>query len=233
MKGFDLFRFIIASLIALFLIIYSIVSSRTKRTHYTAKFLVRSAIFAAFSIILYNFEVFNLALPIFPPFLKIHFDEIPVFIAGFAYGPLSAIFILIVKTIIKLPLTNTMCVGEVADLIYSLAFVLPACLFYRKHKSVKGAFVSFLIGMVFQLLASTFITTFIMLKVYSMMMPGLTPERILAMCKAVNPSVTSLTWPFFFFISLPFNAIKDVLVIVLTFILYKRLHKVIDNYLPY
>ena len=51
----------------------------------------------------------------FPSFLEIHFDEVPAFIAGFAYGPMSAVFILIVKTLVKLPMTITAGVGENDD----------------------------------------------------------------------------------------------------------------------
>lgn len=228
MEGFDLSRFIFASLIAILILTFAYTHSQGKKRVFSAKFLVRSAIFAAFSIILYIVPIFNIPLPIFPSFLKLHFDEIPIFIAGFAYGPMSAVFILMVKTLVKLPLTITFGVGELADLIYSLAFILPACFIYRKHRSIKGALIAFLVGMVFQLLASTFITTFIILGFYMNVM-GMSEEMLLGACQAVNPAVTNLTWPFFFIISLPFNAIKDIAVIVLTFILYKRLHLIIDK----
>ena len=34
--------------------------------------------------------------------MKVHFDEIPAFIAGYAYGPFTALIVILVKTIIKL-----------------------------------------------------------------------------------------------------------------------------------
>ena len=228
MKGFDLARFITAVVVAILTIAFVYYKNRTKKYAYSARFLVRCAIFAAFSIILYIVPVFNLALPIFPSFLKIHFDEVPVFIAGFAYGPLAAIFILIVKTLVKLPMTSTMGVGELADLIYSLAFILPACIFYKRHRSIKGVLMAFGIGFIFQLVASCFLTTFLILKFYIFVM-GWSEGMILSMCQAVNPAITDLKWPFFFIVALPFNAIKDALVILLTFLLYKRLHTLIDK----
>ena len=199
-----------------------------KRGIISAKFITRSAIFAAISIVLYIVPYFNFALPIFPSFLKIHIDEVPVFIAGFAYGPLSAIFILIVKTLAKLPMTSTAGVGELADLIYSFAFIVPAAIFYKKKKSIKGALIGLGIGTACQLITACFVTTFVILDFYIFVM-GWPEVVILNMCKAVNPAVTSLRWPFLLFISLPFNALKDVIVIVATFLLYKRLHMLIDR----
>ena len=83
----------------------------------TLRFIVRAGIFAAFAAILYIFVKFP--VPFLPPFLEFHFDEVPVFIASFAYGPLMGVVVLIIKTLIKLPFTETLCVGELSDLIYS------------------------------------------------------------------------------------------------------------------
>ena len=137
MSEFDVTRFIVSVSLILLICCYVFYKNHHKKREITAKFIVRSGIFAAFSVILYIIPIFNISLPIFPFFLKIHFDEIPAFIAGFAYGPLSAIFVLIVKTLVKLPLSfsgGTNGVGELADILYSIAFVIPASLFYRKHR---------------------------------------------------------------------------------------------------
>ncbi len=208
--------------------IWLFVKNSRKSGTISAKFVTRSAVFAAFSIVLYLVPYFNIALPIFPSFLKIHIDEVPVFIAGFAYGPFSAVFILIVKTLAKLPMTSTAGVGELADLVYSVAFIIPASIFYKKHKTIKGALIGLGIGTVCQLLTACFVTTFLILDFYIFVM-GWPEVVILNMCKAVNPNVTSLRWPFLLFISLPFNALKDAIVIVVTFLLYKRLHTYIDR----
>jgi riboflavin transporter FmnP len=58
---------------------------------------------------------------------------------------------------------------------------------------------------------------------------GFSKEMLLNMCQIANPNVSSLTWPFFFWVALPFNLLKDVLLCLLTALLYKRLHKLIDR----
>lgn len=208
--------------------IWLFVKNTRKSGTISAKFITRSAVFAAISIVLYIVPYFNFALPIFPTFLKIHIDEIPAFIAGFAYGPLSAVFIIVVKTLAKLPMTSTAGVGELADLVYSIAFVVPAAIYYKKHKTIKGALIGLGIATACQLVVACFVTTFLILDFYIFVM-GWPEQVILNMCKAVNPHVTSLRWPFLLMISLPFNALKDAIVIVVTFLLYKRLHTYIDR----
>ncbi|MCQ2087004.1 MAG: ECF transporter S component [Bacilli bacterium] len=199
-----------------------------KQSKFDVKFIARTAIFAAISIILYLVPVFSISLPIFPSFLKIHFDEIPALIAGFAYGPLSGVIVIVVKTLAKLPLTNTMAVGELADLLYSVAFIVPASLLYKKMHNLKGALISIGVGIVAQVIVATVFTTYVMLDFYVFMM-GLPAEAILNMCQAVNPNVSSLGLPFLFMISLPFNLLKDAIVALVTMVLYKRLHGLIDK----
>ena len=219
---------IIAIAFILLMYVWIIAKSSGKKHIISTKFITRSAVFAAISIVLYIVPYFNIALPIFPAFLKIHVDEIPAFIAGFAYGPLSGIFVIVVKTLAKLPMTSTGGVGELADLIYSLSFVVPATIIYKKHKTLKGALVGLSISMLIQMLTASFVTTFLILDFYMFVM-GWPEVVILNMCKAVNPAVTSIRWPFFLMVSLPFNALKDIIVIIVTILLYKRMHALIDK----
>ncbi|MBO7573768.1 MAG: ECF transporter S component [Bacilli bacterium] len=188
----------------------------------TTRFIARTAVFAAISIILYTVPFLKFSLPIFPAFLEIHLDEIPAFIAGFAYGPLSGALVILVKTIVKLPLTNTACVGEFADFIYSMVFVIPAAIIYKRHRTIKGAFISMGVATIIQIMTASFVTTFVMLDAYSKLY-HLPKAVILGMCQKINPAITSLGFPFLLMVALPFNALKDAIVVILTFLLYKRL----------
>ena len=92
MDAYSLVRFIIA---LIFVVVAIALFFRTffKSKPMTAKFIARTAVFSAFSIILYTVPFLKFALPIFPAFLEIHLDEIPAFMAGFAYGPLSGFLV--------------------------------------------------------------------------------------------------------------------------------------------
>ena len=229
MNNFDKTRLMIALTTVLVIVIYAIIKLTPKNKQITTRFIARTGVFSAIAVILYTLPVLKFSVPFFPSFLEIHFDEVPAFIAGFAYGPLSAFFVILIKTIIKLPVTNTMGVGELADLLYSMAFVIPASIIYRRHRNFKGALIGLGVASVIQVLVASIFTAFVMLDFYVFMMPGLTKEGILKMCQAINPSVTSLGWTFALLVGMPFNLFKDVIVVVITIILYKNTHKLIDR----
>ena len=193
-----------------------------KANQITTRFIARTAVFAAISIVLYTVPGLKFALPIFPSFLEIHLDEIPAFMAGFAYGPLSGFLVILIKTVVKLPITGTAGVGELADFIYSVVFVVPAAIIYKKHRTLKGAGIAMLVAMVAQIITASFVTTFVMLDAYSVLY-HLPKSVILGMCQKINPAITDLGFPFLLMVALPFNALKDVIVVLVTFLLYKRL----------
>ena len=228
MDAFDLSRTIIGVVAILAVVVFSFIKLFVKHNPITTKFITRTAIFSAIAIILYIVPYLKFPVPFFPAFLEIHFDEVPAFIAGFAYGPLSAFFIILVKTLVKLPLSSTMCVGELADFLYGVSFVIPAAFIYKKRRNFKSALLGLGISTLVQVTFASFFTTFVILNFYMFMM-GLSRETILAMCQAINPGVTSLDWPFFFIVALPFNLFKDVIIVAITILLYKRLHRVIDK----
>lgn len=215
---------IILFIFALIKIYYS--SKTVKKYKNTTRFMTRVAIFGAISALLYIFIKFP--VPFLPTFLEFHFDEVPVFIAGFAYGPLSAFCVLLVKTVIKLPFTTTLGVGELCDLIYSTVFVLPAVLIYKKHRNFKYALLGLGIGTILQLSVSLIANIYIMIPFYMSVM-GLSESAILSLCQQANPAIKDIGWTYGLFAVLPFNAIKDVAVLFLTIITYKSMHRFIDK----
>ncbi len=228
MSKFDLTRLVIAVACIVVAGVFVLAKLVKKKNPITTKFIARTGLFAAMSIILYIVPGLTFGVPFFPAFLEFHFDEVPALIAGFAYGPLSGFFVILVKTLVKLPFTSTMGVGELADFIYSSAFIIPAAIIYKKNRSVKGALIALLISTVIQVLVSSLITSFLILDFYIFMM-GFPKGAILGMCQAANPRITSLGWTFWAYVGVPFNAMKDAMVVLITFLLYKRLHKVIDR----
>ena len=205
---------------------------RTKgKSHYTnvTRFIVRVAIFGAISAILYTVPILKFPVPIFPSFLEFHFDEIPVFIAGFAYGPLAALAILAIKTIIKLPLSSTLMVGELSDFVFSCAFILPATFIYKKFRSIKGALVGMFIGMISQIAVAMVVNVYASIPFY-MWLFHLDEASLLGWIKVANPKISNIGWSYAFLAVLPFNLIKDAVVIIVTFLVYKSVHRYLDKY---
>lgn len=204
-----------------------------KNSKKTVRFITSVAIFGALSTIFYLFM--PLKLPIFPGFLSIHFDEIPAFIAGYAFGPLNAFFVLVIKTLIKMPMTKTMTIGEISDLILSAAFVLPAVTLYKYKKSVPSMILGIAISFISQMAVASVVTTFAVVPVY-MFAFGMDQEAILKMIPLNFPSEWGFHAIYIVFVALPFNAIKNAIVIaaisLVVFPLRFVLNKQQQKYLP-
>lgn len=223
METFDLVRIVIFFIFIVGFLAKFVTKMFFSDNKMSAKFIARTAVFASIAIILYIVPFFKFTLPIFPSFLEIHLDEIPAFMAGFAYGPLSAFLVIFIKTIVKLPMTSTAGVGELCDIVYSVAFVVPAAIIYKRKHNFKGALIGLGVATLIQLVVSSFTTTYIMLDLYVLLYPGLTRDIILRMCQAINPAIKNLGMDFLLMVVLPFNLLKDAIVLVVTIVLYKRL----------
>ena len=213
-----------ASLVAtiVFVILYS--KYMKKKEFSWARFAARVAIFGALSAILYVVPVFQLKLPFLPAFMELHFDEVPAFIAGYAYGPFTAFIVIFIKTLIKLPFSGTFCVGELADLIFSSAFVLPAAFIYKKVRNLKGVFIGFGVSFVLQIIVASLMNVYAILPFYMQVM-NYPYDAIMDMCSKANPLVKNLGFDYVIFIVVPMNIIKNTIVLVLTYFVYKGIHK--------
>ena len=197
------------------------------RDYSPVRMISRVAVFGAMSSILYVVPVFKFSLPFFPSFLEIHVDEIPAFVAGFAYGPLTGIAVIAIKTAAKFILTgspNTMGVGELTDLILSSVYVGVATFIYSRKRNLKGVAIGFSIATALQVVVAMLINVYIMIPFY-MSVKGYPLESLLKLMQIANPAITDVGWSYAFFAVLPFNLMKDAIVIVITFIIYRSLHK--------
>ncbi len=197
-----------------------------------------SAIFGALAIILYCVPIFQFSLPFAPSFLKMHFDEIPIFIAGFAYGPIPAIIIIILKALFKLiqDIGETGGIGVLADVIYTCAFVLPAIFIYKFNKTLKGALIGLGVSLIVQLLFSCVVGLYTIYPLYGFYFNPQASSYDDAMVTigslfgALDNSITTAADPKVMYeFLLPFNLIKDAIVIVFVILTYKPLSIYIER----
>lgn len=193
----------------------------TKRTRLTPKFIASVGVLSGISIVL--MQLFEFPIPFMPPFLKLDFSTLPALIGGFAYGPLTGIFIVAVKALLHLLRTQTGGVGELADFLASGAMVLVSSLFYRYHKTRKGAIISLLLGTLAIMVVGALANYFILIPFYANVMPM---EQIIEVCGKVNPLITS-TLTYVLYGAVPFNLIKGLILSVITFVIYKQISKVL------
>ena len=98
--------------------------------------MTRCGILAAMAVILYYIEIPVVA------FYKLDLSTLPAILAGFAMGPLPGVAVVVIKNLVHMLGTSTACVGEMADIIMSSCFIIPASLIYRRRKDRKSAVLS-------------------------------------------------------------------------------------------
>lgn len=213
-------------LVTLTFLFYQRYYAKEKNANYhPVRFMARVAIFGAMSAILYCVPVFSFPLPIiFPSFLELHFDEVPAFICGFAYGPIAGICCVAIKTLVKVVIngSNTFFIGEFSDLVLSLLYVGIVTFIYKKHRNLKGVAVGFTIGSIVQIIAAMFLNVYVLIPAYVNMIGE---DALLAMMNGANIfHISNIRWGYAFMAVLPFNILKDLAVIIITFLIYRSIH---------
>lgn len=217
---------LIAIVLALLIISYF---NYKKKNIKPVKFIAVTGIFGALATILYVL-VPDFGLGFTPPWLKVHLDEIAIFLVGYMYGPLSAIMVTLIKTLVKLPMTTTACVGEIGDFLFSMVFVLPAVIFYEKRRKLSSVFIGIGFSTLGHIIFAMIANVYIMIPFYSALyhMPLSNLEE---MCSKIIPAVSGENWIWLYALCMvaPMNLIKDTIVVAVVLLLYKRLHILIER----
>ncbi len=188
--------------------------TQTKRNTNAMFNLTRCGLLSAMAVILFYIEIPVVA------FYKLDLSTLPAILAGFAMGPIQGLAVIIVKNLVHMLGTSTACVGELADILMSCAFVIPASLYYRRHKNRKSALMAMLIGSAFMVVVSVLVNYFILIPAYQVLM-NLPLEVIIGMGQKVFGFIDT-TVELVLAITAPFNVLKAVVLSVVTYLLYKR-----------
>ena len=198
-----------------------------KEEFFSAKNIAKIAVLTAVAYVLYMFVKFPLPM-LFPAFLDIQFSDLPALIGGFAMGPWAGCLIVIVKCLLKMPFSSTACVGEIADIIMGIAFVLPAAILYKKAKSKKSAFIGVIIGAVCCVVASVLANWLLLIPFYAQVFGW---EAILGMVSSLYANVTQASFYTYYILLavIPFNVLRCSIVVAFTFLLYKRVSPILHR----
>ena len=189
--------------------------------------IVMAALLGAVSAIL---MVLDFNVPLAPGFIKFDFSDFPILIGGFVYGPATGVLIAFLKIIINLLFkpTTTMYVGELSNFLLSVCYMGVACIFYRKHRTKKGAALGMLLSTVVTSIFSIFSNIMVIFPLYAKLF-GMSMGQIVQMVAAVNPLVKDITTMVIASL-LPFNLFKYGIISVITFISYKKLSVILKRY---
>lgn len=109
--------------------------------YFTATRIAYLALFTALAYVLYLpwFEFY-----IFPAvsFMKIDFSNVFVMIAGLSLGPVAGVVVGVLKEILHaLTFSQTVGVGELANILIMLPYVLIPSVIYKKRKGIKAVLI--------------------------------------------------------------------------------------------
>jgi len=191
----------------------------------TTKKIAIIGIFGALSAVLliFNFPVFFA-----PTFYKIDFADVPALIGGFALGPVVAVAIEAIKILLNIIMeggSQTAFIGELSNLLMSIAFVFSATYIYKKEHTKKGAIKSLIIGTIVLAIIGTVINYFLIIPAYTTFM-NIPLDTIIEMGAKIIPIIDSKL-KLVLLCTLPFNLVKGALQSIVTLILYKRISPII------
>ena len=198
-----------------------------KSSQKNINWLVKVAMLGAVATVLMLLEF---PLPfIAPPFYELDFSEVPVLVGAFALGPVAGVVIEAIKILMNFLINGTITagVGELANFVIGVSFVLPAALIYKRKKSKKSAVIGLVIGGLTMVILGCFVNAFVMLPVYVKAL-GIPMNVLVGMAAKIHPSIDSV----FEFVALcvvPFNLLKAILLSVITIILYKPMSPVLKG----
>ncbi|MDE7454348.1 MAG: ECF transporter S component [Clostridia bacterium] len=210
-------------------------AQKTKPKFFTAGNMAVMGILTAISYILYLLPklipIFN--FPIFPGWLEFQVSDLPALLGGFAIGPWEAVIIVVIKCLLKMPLTSTACVGELADIIMGIAFTVPASIMYQRFKNRKGAIAGMGIGVASSTVMSMLANWLILVPFYATTMFGdIGYDAGLAILtdalqSTIYPWVTTESFyvNYIFVGVLPFNLLRLIVCAVISYFVYKPLSK--------
>ncbi|MBC2171777.1 ECF transporter S component [Listeria booriae] len=175
---------------------------------YSLKTFVSIAVLGAVA-----FVIMLIQFPLLPsaPFLKLDFSDVPAAIGGLLFGPLAIILIEFVKNVLEYLVTGSFVgvpVGELANFLSGICFVLPIYYVFRYARSTKAMILGAGIGTVTLTVVISLFNYFVLLPFY-ITMGGLPAGTNIA--ALVTTAI------------IPFNLLKGVVVGAVFILVYGRM----------
>lgn len=132
-----------------------------KKKLFTTKNIAGMAVFSALSFLLY-LPIFE--IPLFPgtPY-KLDLSNVFVLLSGFMYGPIGGIIVLLIKEALHLPIGGTGGIGELANVLVALSFILLPTVTYVFKKGLKTVIITLIVSCFMQIAVGVIANKYILL----------------------------------------------------------------------
>lgn len=168
----------------------------------TTKVMVSIGLLSALSYVLMLLES-----PPYIGFLRLELSDIPALIGAFAFGPIAGTIIELIKNLIKaITATKTMGIGELANFIISVAYVVPAAIIYRKFTGKHKPFYTYLVATISLVIVGFLTNYFITVPLYARLYGGI--DNVVAAATMI-PGIKDRFTLILYGIT-PFNIVKGI-----------------------
>lgn len=162
-------------------------------------------------------------VPFFPGFLKMDASDLPALLAAFSMGPVAGVIVEGLKCLIHALLRgfgDTAGIGDLANFVVGVGWVVPAAWYYQIHKNRKGAIIGMGIGVVAMTAVGAIGNWLIFLPLYAKFLFPM--DAIISMSHEAIPGITDMK-TLILFAFVPFNMLKSIVISLVSALVYKPL----------
>lgn len=186
-------------------------------------------IMSAVSVIL-QLPFMEISLPfLIPDYIKLDFSDLPALLTAFTAGPLWGGLVCIIKNTVHLAFGATGGIGELANALMGVAFVIPAGIIYKYRHNKSGAFIGGTIGALAGAVASFPVNMLITYPFYIGVYFGGNVKPLLDTYNKIFGTDFILTEVLLYF-NLPFTFVKYMLCLVIALLIYKPLYPIFKKF---
>lgn len=186
--------------------------------------LVFTALLSSLAYVLAEFVSFK--VPIMPSFMTFDFSDAPAMLASLTMGPVSGVFVCLIKNLLGCITSKTMYIGELSNFILGVSLVVPAGIIAHGRVKFSRAVIAGAVGAVVMAVMG-FVSNFLLIyPLYGLI--GWSTEAIIGMYQKILPSVDNLAQCLLIF-NVPFTFVKGTIAAVFSIILYKKLRPIFNS----
>ncbi|HHT85566.1 MAG: ECF transporter S component [Bacillota bacterium] len=193
---------------------------------WTVQTLVKISALGVVSFVLMFFK-----MPVWfaPPFMKFDISDLPSLLGAFAMGPVTGIWVQLVKNLLNLLVEGSVTngVGEFTNFLVGSVMAFVAGCVYKRNRTFKGALSGLGIGIIAMTVFATLNNYFVMFPLYARVL-GLDLDTLVRMGSAVNKHVVDYKTLMLFAV-VPFNLLKGTGASLAAVLVYKRLSPVLKQ----
>lgn len=173
--------------------------------------------------------IFEFPLPFAPAFMGVDFSDTPIMLASMTMGPIAGIATSAVKIFIKLLIkpTSTQYIGEASNLFLSMIIALTVGLIYKKINNKKGMKIGIIATIITMSTAALFSNAYVIYPLYAKLL-NFPTSVIIDMTTKINFLVHDY-FTLMIFMVVPFNVVKQTLVAILSIVLFKKIHPILEG----